>query len=78
MEIHPPHEHAEEEYLMGLECYGTWHLMGRDFPATKGDMLYAAPWDLHGIHNTGDKPLTLVVWKWNNKAMDVPEKPAKP
>lgn len=75
MQIHPPHEHAEEEYLMVLEGNGVWHLQGRDFPAKQGDMLYASPWDVHGIKNSGDTPLKFVVWKWNNKGTDVPEKP---
>lgn len=75
MEIHPPHEHAEEEFLMVLEGGGEWHLLGRDFPAKKGDMLYAGPWDIHGIRNSGKTPLKFVVWKWNNKGLAVPEKP---
>ena len=67
MEIHPPHVHSEEEYLMVLEGEGTWSVKGKAFPATSGDMLYAAPWDEHGIRNTGDVPLKFVVFKWNPK-----------
>ena len=67
MEIHPPHVHSEEEYLMVLEGEGTWSVKGREFPATSGDMLYAAPWDEHGIRNTGETPLRFVVFKWNPK-----------
>lgn len=74
-QIHPPHEHAEEEYLMVLEGSGTWHLNGKDRSAKAGDMLYAAPWDLHGIKNTGSQPLKFVVWKWNNKGVELPTKP---
>jgi mannose-6-phosphate isomerase-like protein (cupin superfamily) len=68
-EIHPPHEHAEEEYLMVLEGEGTWHLNGRERRARAGDMQYAAPWDVHGIRNTGRTPLRFVVWKWNTKGV---------
>ncbi len=75
-EIHPPHEHAEEEYLMVIEGHGTWHLNGKEQPARAGDMQYAAPWDVHGVSNTGDKPLTFVVWKWNSNGVAVPVKPA--
>ncbi|MGH7495523.1 MAG: cupin domain-containing protein [bacterium] len=75
LEIHPPHQHAEEEYLMVTEGQGTWHLNGKDFNAQKGDMLYAAPWDVHGIKNTGTAPLTFVVWKWNTKGLTVPTEP---
>ena len=74
MQIHPPHIHAEEEYLMVTKGEGSWHLNGRDFPAQKGDILYAAPWDIHGIKNTGNQPLEFVVWKWNNKGMNLPVK----
>ena len=76
MEIHPPHQHAEEEHLMVIEGQGAWHLNGNDFTAHKGDILYAAPWEMHGIKNTGTAPLTFVVWKWNNKALPVPAQPA--
>lgn len=73
-EIHPPHEHAEEEYLMVVEGEGTWHLNGKEQPARAGDMQYAAPWDVHGVSNTGKTPLTFVVWKWNNKGVALPVK----
>jgi mannose-6-phosphate isomerase-like protein (cupin superfamily) len=80
MEIHPPHTHAEEEFLMIIEGEGKWHLNGKEFPAKEGDILYAEPWDIHGISNTGEKPLKFVIWKWNNKGVEVPaeKKPAKP
>ena len=68
-EIHPPHQHAEEEYLMVLEGEGTWHLSGRERPARAGDMQYAAPWDVHGIRNTGRVPLRFVVWKWQSRGV---------
>lgn len=74
-EIHPPHEHAEEEYLMVTEGTGTWHLNGEESPARAGDMQYAAPWDVHGIRNTGSTPLTFVVWKWNGRGVPLPARP---
>lgn len=77
MEIHPPHIHSEEEYLMVLEGEGTWYVEGKDFPAQAGDVLYAAPWDEHGIRNTGSTPLSFVVFKWNPKAVEPAKKPAK-
>lgn len=67
MQIHPPHVHAEEEYLMVLEGAGTWSVEGEEFPAAAGDLLYAAPWDEHGIRNTGETPLRFAVFKWNPK-----------
>lgn len=83
MQIHPPHTHAEEEFLMVLEGSGVWHLNGKEFSARAGDILYAKPWDIHGITNSGDTSLRFVVWKWNNKGVDLPvqttslEKPQK-
>lgn len=74
-EIHPPHQHAEEEYLMVVEGEGTWHLLGEERPATAGDVLYASPWDVHGITNTGTEPLTFVVWKWNSRGIEPPAEP---
>jgi len=77
MEIHPPHKHAEEEFLMVLEGKGTWTLGDKDFPAKKGDMLYSKGWDLHGIKNTGDTVLKFVFWKWHSKGTELPVDPEK-
>lgn len=76
-EIHPPHQHAEEEYLMVVEGNGTWHLNGKSFAAQQGDILYAAPCDVHGIKNTGKIALKFVVWKWNNKGVALPKQPSE-
>ncbi len=75
LEIHPPHRHAEEEFLMVIEGQGEWTVGEEVFPANKGDMIYAAAWDLHGIKNTGEEPLTFVFWKWNSKGLPVPADP---
>jgi len=64
-QIHPPHKHIEEEFLMVLEGNGTWTIGNKDFAASSGDILYAAPWDLHGLKNTGVTPLRFVVFKYN-------------
>lgn len=75
MQIHPPHVHSEEEYLMILQGAGTWTVKGRDFPAEAGDVLYAAPWDEHGIKNSGDTPLHFVFLKWNPKPVEPRARP---
>src|SRR5262249_4606775 len=46
---HPPHRHAEEEIMILAEGTGTWHLDAKDLPAQKGDVVYAAPWTMHGL-----------------------------
>jgi mannose-6-phosphate isomerase-like protein (cupin superfamily) len=75
-EPHPPHCHAEEEFMILAEGAGTWHLDGKKFPARKGDVVYAAPWTMHGLKNTGDAALTYYMVKWANKGVPAPEKPA--
>jgi mannose-6-phosphate isomerase-like protein (cupin superfamily) len=74
-EIHPPHVHAEEEYLLVTQGEGTWTIGDKSFPAKTGDLLYAKPWESHGIRNTGDIPMKFIVWKWNSKGLDVPTQP---
>jgi mannose-6-phosphate isomerase-like protein (cupin superfamily) len=64
---HPPHRHAEEEFMILTEGAGTWHLDGKDSPARKGDAVYAAPWSMHGLRNTSDAPLTYYMVKWGTK-----------
>jgi mannose-6-phosphate isomerase-like protein (cupin superfamily) len=72
---HPPHQHAEEEFMILAEGSGTWTLNDKEMPARKGDVLYAAPWALHGLKNTGDTPLTYYMVKWSNKGVPAPAKP---
>tara|TARA_B110000211_G_scaffold211970_1_gene251262 strand:- start:94 stop:516 length:423 start_codon:yes stop_codon:yes gene_type:complete len=66
-EIHPAHQHPDEEYLMILEGSGTWTLNGKSQPALTGDILLAAPNDVHGIYNNGDVPLKFVVVRYQAK-----------
>jgi quercetin dioxygenase-like cupin family protein len=74
---HPPHRHAEEEFMILADGSGTWTLDGKEIPAKKGDVVYAAPWTLHGLKNTGDTTLTYYMVKWNNKGVRPPERPAR-
>ena len=75
MQIHPPHQHAEEEYVIITEGTGVWSMNGKERPARAGDMQYAAPWDMHGLRNTGSTPLRFFVWKWNGKGVAPMAKP---
>ena len=72
---HPPHQHAEEEFMILTEGSGTWTLNDKEMPARKGDVLYASPWALHGLKNTGDTPLTYYMVKWSNKGVPTTTKP---
>ena len=72
-EIHPPHQHTAEEFMYLVEGNGTWSLNGEEYPAKPGDVMYAKPWDWHGITNTGDVPLKFFVVKWDNKGVPLPE-----
>ncbi len=73
--VHRAHRHAMEEYLMLVEGEGTWSLDGKETPATAGDILYAEPWVYHGLTNTGTKPLTFAVFRYNTKGMDLVPRP---
>jgi len=73
--VHKAHRHAEEEYLAIVEGSGTWSLDGKETPAKRGDVLYAAPWVYHGVTNTGDKPLIFLVVRYNSKGVSLPPRP---
>jgi len=70
-EIHPPHQHAEEEFLYIVEGSGTWTLNGVETPANAGDVLYVSPWDMHGIFNTGDIPMKFFITRSSSKGVIV-------
>ena len=70
-EIHPPHQHAEEEFLYILEGSGIWTLNGVETPAKTGDVLYVSPWDIHGIFNTGDIPMKFFITRASSKGIIV-------
>ena len=74
-EIHPPHKHSDEEFLLVTQGTGEWNVKGKVFKAKAGDLLYAAPWDGHGVKNTGEEDLVFVVFKWQSKGVPVMSKP---
>lgn len=74
-QIHPPHRHADEEYLMVIEGRGTWSLNGETRPANKGDILFARAWDYHGITAASDSPLEFVVFKYSGREVAAPKDP---
>ena len=66
-EPHPPHQHPDEEFLYVIEGSGTWFLNGKEIPAKKGDVLYTAPNDLHGIKAAPSSTLRFFVAKWRTR-----------
>jgi len=74
-QIHPPHRHADEEYLMVTKGEGTWYLNGVESPAKAGDILYARAWDYHGVKASDDTPLEFVVFKYSTRQGAMPTDP---
>jgi len=74
-EIHPPHRHADEEYLMVTKGRGEWYLNGKTMPAKEGDILFARAWDYHGVKAAEDSPLEFVVFKYSGKSGPIPTNP---
>ena len=73
-QIHPPHQHKEEELLLIIQGNGTWSIQGKESPAGEGELMYSRPWDFHGLKNTGDETLKFFFAKWNSKGVDKAEK----
>jgi mannose-6-phosphate isomerase-like protein (cupin superfamily) len=65
---HPPHRHPEEEFLIVAEGSGEIECDGKVTPVGSGAMMYCAGNTLHGIVNTGSKPITFYWSKWIAKA----------
>ena len=74
--VHPSHRHGEEEFLLISRGEGIWLLKGDTIQAKSGNLLYANPWDFHGLVNTGRDTLTFFVIKWKNKLLDMPMEPS--
>ena len=74
-QIHPPHRHADEEYLMVTRGRGYWSLNGVETPAAEGDILFARAWDYHGVRAAEDSPLEFVVFKYSGRGVSVPTDP---
>lgn len=74
-QIHPPHRHADEEYLMVTKGQGIWTLNGVDSPAVAGDILFARAWDYHGVRAANNSPLEFVVFKYSGRGVEMPTDP---
>ncbi len=74
-QIHPPHRHADEEYLMVTKGRGVWSLNGVESEAKEGDILFARAWDYHGVKAAPDSPLEFVVFKYSGRTGGAPVDP---
>ncbi len=61
---HPPHDHAEEEFMVVTEGTGEIMLDGKTTKAGPGSIMYSAAGKPHGILNTGKTPLMFYYFKW--------------
>ena len=64
MSPHPPHQHPEEEFMVISEGTGEISVEGNVTRVSPGSMMYCAGGHLHGIVNTGSKPLLFYFYKW--------------
>jgi len=64
MAPHPPHQHEEEEFMVVTEGSGEFSIDGKVTKAGPGTMLYCGGNKLHGVVNTGTKPLLFYFYKW--------------
>jgi mannose-6-phosphate isomerase-like protein (cupin superfamily) len=64
MTPHPPHQHPEEEFMVITEGAGEITVDGKLTKAGPGAMMYCAAGKLHGIVNTGKRPLLFYFYKW--------------
>ena len=64
MEPHPPHRHPEEEFLLVAEGEGEISVEGEITKVGPGSLMYTGGDRLHGILNTGAKPLLFYYFKW--------------
>ncbi len=64
MSPHPPHRHPEEEFLWVTEGTGEILVEDKTHRVSPGSVMYCAGNALHGITNTGDKPMLFYFFKW--------------
>lgn len=64
MEPHPPHTHAEEEFMIVTEGSGEIVIEGKKYAVAPGSMMYCGGGKSHGVRNTGKTPLLFYYYKW--------------
>ena len=64
MQPHEPHQHPEEELMMITEGTGEIYMEGKTLKCGPGSIMYCGANKLHGIKNTGAKPIMFYFAKW--------------
>lgn len=59
---HPPHKHAQEEFIIIKEGTLDVHINGKITRVGPGSMFFFASNDMHNVHNVGDTPATYLVF----------------
>lgn len=59
---HPPHKHAQEEFIILKEGTLDVHINGKTTRVGPGSMFFFASNDMHNVSNVGDKPATYLVF----------------
>lgn len=63
-EPHPPHQHAEEEFMLIGEGSGEILVGGKTTKVGPGGLMFSESNSLHGIKNTGTVPMRFYYFKW--------------
>lgn len=72
---HPPHRHAEDEFMLILEGKAEFTIDGVTQVVGPQTLLYCPPWHEHGLVNIGDTDLRILVMKKYDKPVTKPAKP---
>ncbi len=58
------HKHGNDnEFYVVLSGEGVYEEDGKEFPVKKGDIMMNAPFGTHGIRNTGEEEMALLVFE---------------
>jgi mannose-6-phosphate isomerase-like protein (cupin superfamily) len=57
----PVGSHETEEVYVILEGQGTGTIGGQTVTLEKGTFVHLPPWCEHGLENTGDEPLVILI-----------------
>ncbi len=75
-QLQPPHQHPDEEFPVRHRWRRHLVTEWQEQPLKAGDLMYARPWDWHGIRNSSDQPLRFFVFKFRARGVPEPARPA--